>query len=117
MGPTAPPSLSRRVQTPASCDSQRSSVTSIRRSLPIWPTGIVIPPGYRIQLQVRGRDYEYPPALTGDTKIGWFPLTGCGPFLHDDERDRPPDIFSAAVTLHTGGEHQAYLLVPALPTT
>ncbi|MPZ62881.1 MAG: CocE/NonD family hydrolase, partial [Propionibacteriales bacterium] len=47
----------------------------------IWPTGIVIPPGYRMSLQVRGRDYEYPPALKETSKIGWFPLTGCGPFL------------------------------------
>jgi uncharacterized protein len=81
----------------------------------IWPTGIVIPEGYRMQLQVRGRDYEYPPALEGETRIGWFPLTGCGPFLHTDERDRPPETFARDVTVHTGGEHESYLLVPVLP--
>lgn len=83
----------------------------------IWPTGIVIPEGYRVQLQVRGRDYEYPPALENNPKIGWFPLTGCGPFLHDDERDRPASIFGGKVTLHTGGEHQSYLMVPRIPVS
>jgi putative CocE/NonD family hydrolase len=81
----------------------------------IWPTGIVIPKGHRMQLQVRGRDYEYPPAVRDRPKLHWFPLTGCGPFLHDDERDRPPEVFGANVTIHTGGEHGSYLLVPVVP--
>jgi predicted acyl esterase len=78
----------------------------------LWPTGIVIPEGYRMQLQIRGRDYEYPPALTDEPSIGWFPLTGCGPFLHTDERDRPPEVFGREVTVHTGPEQAAHLLVP-----
>ncbi|MPZ87713.1 MAG: CocE/NonD family hydrolase [Nitriliruptorales bacterium] len=77
----------------------------------IWPTGIVIPEGYRMSLQVRGRDYEYPPALQQQPKIGWFPLTGSGPFLHDDPRDRPPEVFGGKVTVHAG----SYLLVPVVP--
>jgi predicted acyl esterase len=81
----------------------------------IWPTGIVIPAGYRIQLQVRGRDYEYPPALEAEPTIGWFPLTGCGPFLHDDPVDRPAEVFANKVTIHTGGAYDSYLLVPQLP--
>jgi len=83
----------------------------------VWPTGIVIPPGYRMQLQIRGRDYEYPPSLKGGTKIGWFPLTGCGPFLHTDERDRPPEVFGRDVTIHTGGDHRSYLMVPVIPAS
>jgi uncharacterized protein len=83
----------------------------------LWPTGIVIPAGYRMQLQIRGRDYEYAPALDSQEQIGWFPLTGCGPFLHTDERDRPPEVFGGEVTIHTGGEHGSYLLVPVLPST
>lgn len=83
----------------------------------VWPTGIVIPPGHRMQLQVRGRDYEYPPALESKVTIGWFPLTGCGPFLHTDERDRPPETFGPGsnVTIHTGGRHPSHLTVPVLP--
>jgi predicted acyl esterase len=79
----------------------------------IWPTGIVIPKGYRMSLQVSGRDYAYPPALATKSQIGWFPLTGCGPFLHDDPRDRPPEIFGGKVTVHAG----SYLLVPVVPAS
>ena len=51
----------------------------------IWPTCIVVPPGYRIGFSVRGRDYEY----GGDTSgmmLSNFKneLRGCGPFLHND---------------------------------
>jgi predicted acyl esterase len=83
----------------------------------LWPTGIVIPEGYRMQLQVRGRDYEYPPSLENKSKIGWFPLTGCGPFLHTDEDDRPAEIFGRDVTLHTGRDYGSYLLVPVIPSS
>ena len=67
----------------------------------IWPTCIVVPPGYRIGFSVRGRDYEY----GGDTSglmLSNFKneLRGCGPFLHNDPRDRPPEIFENEVTLH-----------------
>jgi hypothetical protein len=37
-------------------------------------------------------------------------LTGCGPFLHDDPRDRPPEIFSGVTGLHFGGAARPYLL-------
>jgi uncharacterized protein len=30
----------------------------------IWPTCIVVPPGYRIVLGVRGKDYEYRGSVT-----------------------------------------------------
>jgi hypothetical protein len=70
-----------------------------------------------MQLQVGGRDYEYPPALEAEPSIGWFPLTGCGPFLHTDERDRPPEIYGKDVTLHTGGEHESWLMVPVIPAS
>ena len=56
----------------------------------IWPTSIVVPPGYRIGLTVRGQDYEYGGDL-GEARIASFKnrLTGSGPFLHNDDRDRP----------------------------
>jgi predicted acyl esterase len=83
-----------------------------------WPTGIVIPPGYRMELQVRGRDYEYPPAVEAAAKssaAGWLPpQVGCGPFLHEDKGDRPPEIFGGKVTVHTGPEHPSHLLVPVV---
>jgi uncharacterized protein len=81
----------------------------------IWPTSLVVPAGYRIALSVRGRDYEYPKA--GDERLTTFrnPLRGSGPFLHDNPDDRPPEVFGGEVTLHTGGEHGSYLLLPFVP--
>lgn len=80
----------------------------------IWPTSIVAPPGYRLGLTVRGRDYEYPgpPGHLSNIKN---PLRGCGPFLHDDERDRPPGVFGGRVTIHTGPDHPSSLLIPLIP--
>jgi uncharacterized protein len=42
-------------------------------------------------------------------------LTGCGPFLHDDPRDRPAKIFSGTTGLHFGGKARPYLLLPIIP--
>jgi hypothetical protein len=42
-------------------------------------------------------------------------FTGCGPFLHNDPRDRPPSIFGGKVTLHAGDERAAYVLLPIIP--
>lgn len=80
----------------------------------IWPTCIVVPAGYRLALTVRGRDYEYsgPAARLSNIRN---PMRGCGPFLHDDERDRPPAIFGGEVTLYSGPQHPAYLLLPIIP--
>jgi predicted acyl esterase len=81
----------------------------------IWPTSLVVPPGYRIALTVRGRDYEHPKA--GGERLTTFKneLRGSGPFLHDDPDDRPPDVFGGTVTVHTGGERGSYLMLPFVP--
>ena len=42
-------------------------------------------------------------------------LTGCGPFLHDDPRDRPPRIFGGKAKLHFGPERAAHVLLPVIP--
>jgi len=78
----------------------------------IWPTCVVVPVGYRLALTVQGEDYEYggEPA-----RSGWMVMRGCGPFLHDDPEDRPASVFGGRVTLHTGGEHASFLLVPVVP--
>jgi putative CocE/NonD family hydrolase len=81
----------------------------------IWPTSVVIPVGYRLALTIRGKDYEFAgPAVEAEhPKIR---MTGCGPFLHNDERDRPASVFGGKVTLHCGGTDRAsYLLVPVIP--
>jgi uncharacterized protein len=81
----------------------------------IWPTSIVVPPGYRIGLSVRGKDYEYEGASGGRLANFKNELKGCGPFLHDDPRDRPSEIFGGKTTLHIGPDRDSYLLLPIIP--
>jgi uncharacterized protein len=80
----------------------------------IWPTGLVVPPGYRIALTVRGKDYEWdgPGVRLSSFKNE---LRGCGPFLHDDPRDRPAAIFDATLRLHTGADSASSVLLPIVP--
>tara|TARA_B110000438_G_scaffold45945_1_gene46099 strand:+ start:699 stop:2447 length:1749 start_codon:yes stop_codon:yes gene_type:complete len=82
----------------------------------IWPTSLVIPAGYRIGLTVRGKDYEH--AHTSGERLSNFKneLKGCGPFLHDDPRDRLPSIFGGETTLHVGGDSDGYVLLPIIPS-
>lgn len=80
----------------------------------IWPTCIVVPAGYRLALSIRGKDYEYSGAALHLSNFA-HPLSGCGPFLHNDPIDRPKDIFGGKVTIHTGPKNPSYLLVPIVP--
>ena len=80
----------------------------------IWPTSIVIPAGYRLALAVRGKDYEYPGAPLLVPGIG-YPQSGVGPFVHDNPRDRPKEIFGGTNTLHFEPGRQPYLLLPVIP--
>ena len=81
----------------------------------IWPTCIVVPAGYRIALTVRGKDYVYPGGSGGKLTNMKNEFTGCGPFLHNEPRDRPASIFGGKVTLHAGGGKDAYVLLPIIP--
>ena len=80
----------------------------------VWPTCIVVPAGYRIALSIRGKDYEYAgeAATLSNMKN---PMKGCGPFVHDDETDRPPAIFSGKVKLYSGKDYPSALLLPVIP--
>ena len=80
----------------------------------IWPTCIVVPPGYRIGLTLRGKDYEWegPAATLSNMKN---PMRGCGPFVHDDAEDRPVAVFGGQVTLHFGPGRVSGLLLPVIP--
>jgi predicted acyl esterase len=81
----------------------------------LWPTCIVVPAGHRIALTVRGRDYEY--AKSTGARLSNFKneLRGCGPFLHDEPRDRPPAVFGGRTTLHIGSGQEGYVLLPVIP--
>jgi hypothetical protein len=81
----------------------------------IWPTSIAVPAGHRIALTIRGKDYVYAGPSGGRLSNFKNELTGCGPFLHDDPRDRPPKVFSGVTSLHFGGAARPYLLLPVIP--
>jgi uncharacterized protein len=87
----------------------------VELDIEIWPTSIVVPKGHRIGLSIRGKDYVYPGPSGGKLSNFKNELTGCGPFLHDDARDRPPTIFGGTTSLHFG--KPCYLLLPVIPGT
>lgn len=81
----------------------------------IWPTSLVLPAGGRIALTVMGKDFERSEAGQRITSFA-NPLRGSGPFLHNDPEDRPPPAaFGGRTTIHTGGAHASWLLVPLIP--
>jgi predicted acyl esterase len=61
----------------------------------IWPTSVVFEPGETLVLEVAAED---------DPRIA--------PFLHDHPVDR---VRRGSTTLHTGGAHDAHLLLPLIP--
>ena len=81
----------------------------------IWPTGIVVPKGYRIAFTVRGKDYEWPDGPGARLNNFKNELKGCGPFIHDDPNDRPKAIYGGKVTLHTGPQQASYVMLPVIP--
>lgn len=82
----------------------------------IWPTSIVVPPGYRIALTLLGKDFERPIAAQ-EAGLGTVlnPMRGSGPFLHDNRLDRPAEVFDNVHTIYGGGERGSYLLLPVIP--
>jgi predicted acyl esterase len=86
-----------------------------RVEVEIWPTSLVLPPGYSLGLSVQGRDYEnpnLPPIVMSNFKNQ---MTGAGPFLHDDPRDRPAPLFDGTTTVHVGPDTPSSLLIPFVP--
>jgi hypothetical protein len=88
---------------------------TVELDIEIWPSSIVVPAGYRVGLSIRGKDYEYGGASGGKLSNFKNELKGCGPFLHDDPRDRPPAIFNGTTSLHFGRGKAPYLLLPIIP--
>lgn len=81
----------------------------------IWPTSIVVPKGYRIALTLLGRDYEHDGAAAALSNMK-NPMRGCGPFVHEDETDRPPEVFGRTCTLHVdAGLDAPFVLLPVVP--
>jgi len=76
----------------------------------------VVPKNYRVALSVRGRDYVYPGGSGGRLSNMKNEFTGNGPFLHDDPRDRPLEIYGGKTTLHLGDGRENFVLLPIIPS-
>jgi hypothetical protein len=78
----------------------------------IWPLSVILPPGYRLGLGVRGRDLE----RDASAQLATFAvaLRGSGPYLHNDPDDRPLERFAGVTTIHVGPEHPSSLLLPVV---
>lgn len=82
----------------------------------IWPTSIVVPPGYRIGLTIQSHDYEYAGEVDAIRNARHrYPSKGCGPFQHNDKDEKYHPVRRGRVTVHTGGDHASQLLLPVIP--
>ena len=66
-------------------------------------------------ISVRGKDYVYPGGVTPGLPNMPQTFSGVAPFRHDDSGARPARVFGGRVTLHTGPDRQAYVLLPVVP--
>jgi predicted acyl esterase len=86
----------------------------VELDIEVWPTSIVVPPGYRLGLSVRGRDYEYDGTDLSLPNAA-YPMKGVGPFTHTHPEDRPRAIFGGTNTLHFAPGTMPYVLLPVIP--
>jgi predicted acyl esterase len=86
----------------------------VELDIEVWPACIAVPPGYRVGLTVRSRDYEYDGTDAGIANAA-YPMKGVGPFTHTNPHDRPPDIFGGTNTLHFAADKAPYVLLPIIP--
>jgi len=78
----------------------------------IWPTSIILPAGFRLALQISGKDFAR--EVETDGTKGAQVLSGSGPFLHTSREDRPENVFAGKTTVYTGGETESYVLLPVI---
>ena len=87
----------------------------VELDIEILPTSIVVPPGYRFMLNVRGKDFDHGLGDRGFANAP-YPMRGTGNLLHDDPQDRPPAIFGGKNRLHFAAGKVPYLLLPVIPS-
>lgn len=76
---------------------------------------IVVPPGWRVALTVRGKDYEYRGEVGEFARHFHYATRGTGGMTHNDPDNRPPEVFDTRVTLHAGDGRDPFLLLPIIP--
>jgi predicted acyl esterase len=115
--------LDRKLSTPYRPYHSHDEVQPLKPGEPveldveIWPTCIVIPASYRIGLTIRGKDYVYSGESGGRLSNMKNEFTGCGPFLHDDPRDRSAGIYGGTTRLHAAAGEENTLTLPVIPRT
>jgi uncharacterized protein len=77
----------------------------------IWPTGIILPEGFRIALHIGGRDFE---RQTPEGANEAWVAKGSGPWTHTHAKDRPVEVFGGKTTIFTGGDYASSLLLPVI---
>ena len=87
----------------------------VELDIEILPTSIVVPPGYRFVLNVRGKDFDHGLGDRGFANA-LYPMRGTGNLLHDDPQDRPAAIFGGRNRLHFAAGKEPYLLLPIIPS-
>ncbi len=80
----------------------------------LWPTSLVVPPGYSIAVTVTGQDFQFR-AEPSDPSIYGIPMRGHAFFLHDDETDRPSSVFDNVMTVLSGPGRESALMLPVVP--
>ena len=88
----------------------------VQLDIEIWPTSIVVPPGHRIGLSVRGRDYE-----VGSSRAGACPIsrTCCAAAAPSCTTTRPTgrrQLLPAAPRCTRAPDQRPVLLLPIIPS-
>jgi predicted acyl esterase len=86
----------------------------VELDIEILPTSIVVPPGYRLVLNVRGNDFDHGLGDKGFANAP-YPMRGVGNLLHNDPQDRAAAIFGGRNRLHFAPGNEPYLLLPIIP--
>lgn len=80
----------------------------------IWPMSFVFPKGWRLVLTVGSTDFQHD--LPGPwPMIYGKPMRGSSVLLHDHPEDRTSERFGGQITIHTGGPHASFVLLPVVP--
>jgi predicted acyl esterase len=84
----------------------------------IWPTSVIVPPGYRIALTVKGKEYIWSGYEALDELGNGFELTTVrtgANMRHNVPWDRPISVFGGKTTLYAGGNRATHLVIPIIP--
>jgi uncharacterized protein len=80
----------------------------------VWPTSIVVPPGYSVGVSVCGVDYVH--QLPGEHHIAYGrELLGSGPYWHEHPGDRDTPQFDGTTSLVSEPGRRPFLLLPIIP--